>query len=232
MAKKIKNVEKEIDKQLVIQNDIRNLEEIYVNGNFDLMMQEINKKKEELVNDMIEYANNHTIVSKRDRNGDPLDYKVDYNPLVVSNNYFKSIIPINCHEPMYNAEKLGMVYDYYCDLLANINDKIGYLPPSLTSFCRLAGITSGTLRKYRNSSDLNMRIIADKIYDQIGDDNLTMSQLGMVNERSTIFKMKSQNEMVEKEQPKVQINITEKPDMNRIQERLSKYSQYANKKGK
>lgn len=220
------------EKDIQMQNEIRKLEEIYVNGNFDLMMQDIEQKKQELVKNMIEYANNHTMEAKWDKDGNPIDYKVDYNPIVVSNNYFKPIIPINCQEPMYNAEKLSMVFDYYCDLLANINDKIGYLPPSLTSFCKLAGITSTTLRNYRNSSDLNMRIIADKIYDQIGDDNLTMSQLGMVNERSTIFKMKSQNEMVEKEQPKVQINITEKPDLDRIQERLNKYSQYANKKGK
>ena len=133
---------------------------------------------------------------------------------------------------MYNAEKLGMVFDYYCDILTEINDKIGYLPSSLTSFCKLAGITTTTLRNYRNSTDLNMRIVADKIYDQIGDENLTMSQLGKINERSTIFKMKSQNEMVEKEQPKVQINITEKPDPDRIKKRLEKYAQYSDKKGK
>ena len=227
MAKK-----KSVEEQLQTQNDIRKLEEIYVNGNFELMMQDINKKKEELVNNMIEYANQHTIACKWSKEGDPIAYKINYNPLVVSNNYFKPIIPINCHEPMYNAEKLTMVYDYYCDLLAEINDKIGYLPSSLTSFCKLAGITSTTLRNYRNSSDLNMRIIADKIYDQIGDENLTMSQLGKVSERSTIFKLKSQNEMIEKEQPKVTINITKKPDLERINERLSKYSQYTDKKGK
>ena len=223
---------KSVEKQLQTQNEIRKLEEIYVNGNFDLMMEDINKKKEELVQNMIEYAESHTKETKWDKDGNPLAYKVDYNPIVVSNNYFKPIIPINCHEPLYNAEKLSMVYDYYCDLLAEINDKIGYLPSSLTSFCKLAGITSTTLRNYRNSSDLNMRIIADKIYDQIGDENLTMSQLGKVSERSTIFKLKSQNEMIEKEQPKVTINITEKPDLERINERLSKYSQYTDKKGK
>lgn len=222
---------KSVEKQLEIQNDIRKLEEIYVNGNFELMMKDINQKKEELVNEMIQYAENHTVECKWDKDGDPIDYKVDYNPIVISNNYFKPIIPINCQEPMYNAEKLSMVFDYYCDLLANINDKIGFLPPSLSSFCRLAGITTTTLRNYRNSADLNMRIIANKIYDQIGDDNLTMSQLGKINERSTIFKLKSQNEMVEKEQPRVVVNITEKPDLERINERLSKYSQYANKKG-
>lgn len=223
---------KSVEKQLQTQNEIRKLEEIYVNGNFDLMMEDINKKKEELVQDMIDYAKKHEVECKWTKDGDPIDWKVNYNPIVVSNNYFKPIIPINCHEPLYNAEKLGMVYDYYCDLLAEINDKIGYFPSSLTSFCKLAGITSTTLRNYRNSSDLNMRIIADKIYDQIGDENLTMSQLGKVSERSTIFKLKSQNEMIEKEQPKVTINITEKPDLERINERLSKYSQYTDKKGK
>ena len=44
--------------------------------------------------------------------------------------------------------------------------------------------------------------------------------------------LKSQNELVEKEQPKVSINITEKPDYDRIQERLNKYKNFANKKGK
>ena len=59
-----------------------------------------------------------------------------------------------------------------------------------------------------------------------------MSQMGVVRERSTIFKMKAQNEIVEKEQPKVSINITEKPDLDRINERLNKYKMFASKKGK
>lgn len=223
---------KSTEKDIQIQNDIRKLEEIYVNGNFELMMSEIDKKKEELVEDMIKYANEHIVACKWDKDGEPIAFRTNYNPIVVTNHYFKPIIPINCQEPLYNAEKLTMVFDYYCELLANINDKIGYLPPSLTSFCKLAGITTTTLRNYRNSSDLNMRIIANKIYDQIGDENLTMSQLGMVNERSTIFKMKAQNEMIEKEQPKLVVNITEKPDLDRINERLNKYSQYSEKKGK
>ena len=125
-----------------------------------------------------------------------------------------------------------MVFDYYCELLAEVNDKIGYFPSSLTSFCKLAGITLNTLRGFRYGEDLNMRIVAEKIYDQISDENLTLSQLGDVRERSTIFKLKSQNELVEKEQPKVSINITEKPDYDRIQERLNKYKYFANKKGK
>jgi hypothetical protein len=44
--------------------------------------------------------------------------------------------------------------------------------------------------------------------------------------------MKSQNELVEKEQPKVSINITEKPDFDQIEARISKYRQFAKKKEK
>ena len=58
-----------------------------------------------------------------------------------------------------------------------------------------------------------------------------MSQMGVVKERSTIFKMKSQNEIVEKAQPNININITEKPDMERIEERIGKYKKFAGKKG-
>ena len=218
------------DAEIATQNQIRDLEQFYTEGKVDNMLAEVEKKKEELVKDMVEYADTHTKPCKWDKEGEPIAYKVDMNPLVINNYFFKPITPIQSQEPQYNAEKLAMVFDYYCNILAEVNDKIGNFPSSLTSFCRLAGITSYTLRQYRNSSDLNMRIIAEKIYDQIGDENITMSQLGTVRERSTIFKMKAQNELVEKEQPRVSINITEKPDMDRIAERLSKYQKYTEKK--
>ena len=126
-----------------------------------------------------------------------------------------------------------MVYDYYCDLLYEVNDKIGNFPSSLTLFCKFAGITLQTLRNYRNSDDYSMRVVAEKIYDQIGDENLTMSQMGVVREKSTMFKLKSQNEMVEKAQPNVNISVKAVDiDLDKISERLKKYSNYANKKGK
>lgn len=226
--KKNENYESEI----ATRNDLRELEQDFVNEKVSNMMLSIDKKKEELINEMIEYANKNTKPCKWDKEGNPVAYKTKVNPLVINNYFFKPIIPITSQEPIYNAEKLGMVFDYYCELLADVNDKIGYFPSSLTSFCKLAGITLNTLRGFRYGEDLNMRIVAEKIYDQISDENLTLSQLGDVRERSTIFKLKSQNELVEKEQPKVSINITEKPDYDRIQERLNKYKYFANKKGK
>lgn len=180
---------------------------------------------------MIQYAKDNEKCVKWDKDGDELDFAVKLNPIVVTNRYFKPITPILGQEPIYNAEKLGMVFDYYCDILSEVNDKIGNFPSSLTSFCKLAGITTATLRNLKNSADISMRTVVEKIYDQIGDENITMSQMGIARERTTLFKMKSQNEMVEKQQPNVNINITEMPNMEIINARIDHYKKFAQKKG-
>lgn len=230
MAKKKVDKDKH-ELEIAQKNEIKDLEQFYTNGTVDNLLEHIEEQKEKIVADMIEYSNQKIIPYKFDKDGNPIAYKTQYNPLVVNNMFFKPIVPIGSIEPEYSPEKLALVFDYYCFLVAEVNDKIGNYPSSLTSFCKLAGISFAYLRKLRNSSDMNMRIIVEKIYDQIGDTNITMSQLGIVSERSTIFKMKSQNEMIEKEQPKININITEKPDLELINERINKYKKFADKKG-
>ena len=215
------------------QNELRNLEQFYTQGKVDTMLTTIKERKEQLVEDMIKYAKKHEVECKWTKDGDPIDWKVEINPLVISNYFFKPIIPISSQEPLYNAEKLGMVFDYYCELLYEVNDKIGNFPSSLTLFCKFSGITLNTLRRWKNSDDYSMRVVVEKIYDQIGDENITMSQMGVVRERSTIFKMKSQNEITEKLQPNVNISVkTVDVDLDRINERLKQYSNFSNKKGK
>lgn len=223
--------EEKFELELKRQNSVRELEQFFVTNKVDNLLEKIDEQKEKIVEEITKFAQDHYKPCKWNKDGVPTKFEIKTTPLVIDNYFFKSIVPITSQEPMYNAEKLGMVFDYYCFILAEVNDKIGQFPSSLTSFCKLAGITMYTLRSYRNSSDINMRVVVEKIYDQIGDTNLTMSQLGMVNERTTIFKMKSQNEMIEKEQPKININIVEQPDIERITERLNKYKQFSTKKG-
>lgn len=222
--------EKILEKRKKNQDKARQLEKFYTEGKVEDILSNLEKRKKELVDDMINYAQEHKKPIKWNKDGIPIRFKVDFNPFVVENVFFKSIVPIGCQEPDYNAEKLSLAYDFYCQLLVEVNNNIGQYPASLTSFCHFAGITLNTLRQYRNSPDLAMRTITEKIYDQIGDTNVTMSQLGIVKERSTLFKLKSQNELVEKEQPKVNINIVEAPDMQRIEERINKYKSFADKK--
>jgi len=226
-----KNKENNLEIMKKNQNDLRELEQFYTENKVDNMFSNIEKQKDNIVKELIKYAEEHKEPTSWNKEGEPTSFGVKVNPLVINNYFFKSIVPITCQEPLYNAEKLGMVYDYYCFLIAEVNDKIGNYPPSLTSFCKLSGLTLNTLRNYKNSQDLNLRIVANKIYDQIGDENITMSQMGMVRERTTIFKMKSQNELIEKEQPKVNVSIVEPLDFDRINERLNKYKGFTKKKG-
>lgn len=215
------------------QNKLRELEQFYNEGKIDNLPQIIEEKKKELVKDMIKYKEEHTIPSKFDRYGKPLSYKVDINPYVISNYFFKSVTSISSQEPLYNAEKLGLVFDYYCQILGEVNDKIGQFPSSLTLFCKFAGITLSTLGRYKNSDDYNMRVIVEKIYDQVGDENITMAQLGKVKERSTMFKMKTQNEMTEKNEPSVKINVNKvEIDLDKINEKINKYNSFIQKRSK
>lgn len=213
------------------QNQLRELETQYISNKIELLPQYIEEQKEKICHEIIEYANSHkeTIY---DRNGNPLYERVKMNPLVISNYFFKSVCPISSQIPEYNAEKLGIVFDYYMYIIAEINDKFGNYPSSLTSFCKLAGITTSTLRNYKNSPDLHMRNLVEKIYDQIGDENITMSQMGIVKERSTIFKMKSQNEITEKVTPNVNINYTEIVDTTAAKARIDKYKSFIDSKSK
>jgi hypothetical protein len=230
--KKIKELvaENNVNIQKNNQNNLRNLEQEFVDNKIMQMDDYIAAKKDTLVEELTKFAGEHTVPTKWDKDGIPIEYAVKVKPLVINNYFFKSICPINSVEPIYNAEKLGLVFDYYNYLLSEVNDKLGDYPSSLTGFCKVAGITLNTLRNYKNSDDMNLRIIAEKIYDQIGDENMTLGQLGMVKERTTLFKLRSQNEITEAQRPNVSINITDKIDTNIIEDRIGKYAKFIDKK--
>src|SRR5574344_1296205 len=186
---------------IIVDNQIqlKELENFYVSGTIDNLPKIIEEKKEKLVNEITEYTNKHNKPVKWDDEGNPIKFKMEYNPIVIQQYFFKSINTIHSIIPDYNAEKLALIYDYYCYLIAEVNDKIGNYPSSLNSFCKLSGLTISQLRNIKNNSyDEKLRIVAEKIYDEIGDTNITMAQMGIVSEKSTIFKLKTQNEIIEK----------------------------------
>lgn len=219
------------EKKMQDESDIKELELFYNTGQVSNILTKVEEKKKELVAKMIEFSESHKEIEKVDDDGEAVKWRIKANPLVISNYFFKPIAPITNQEPEYNAEELGIIFDFYCQLVAEVNDKIGNFPSSLTSFCKFAGITLSTLRKYKSSTDYGMRVVAEKIYDQIGDENITMSQMGIVREKTTLFKMKSQNEMVEKAQPQIRVNVGAELDKNKIISNLNKYKELAAKKG-
>lgn len=223
----IKSDNKEIQKEN--QNELRTLEEFYVTSKVEDLTLVLDEKKKSITNEIVNYAKNHK-APYFDRNGNKISEFVRMNPMVVSNYFFKSINPLPNKIPQYNAEKLGLVFEYYMYILGEVNDKIGNFPSSLTSFCKLAGISLNTLREYRNSADLDMRNVVEKIYDQISDENITMGQLGVVKEKTTVFKLKAQNEVVEKQQPNINISYKETINRDEINDRIDKYKSFIERK--
>lgn len=212
--------EERMDNMVIESNhreEVKKLEDFYVNGKIDDLMGEIDKRKKKLIKEMQKYKESGKGKSYN-REG-----QLMVNPTIINSYFFKSINPFGVRTPMYNAEKLWVVYEYYMELIAKVNEIIGNFPPSISHFCKFCGITTSILKSYKRSQDMDMINVVERIYDEIGDNNLTMSQVGMTKERSTLFKLKSQNEMTETHAPNVNINYKQVIDTNEMTKNIQKY---------
>lgn len=212
------------------KNDVKELENFYVNSTIDtknlqLLVQE---KKEEIVNKLIEFQDKH-IETKIDKNG---NVEKIVNPYLISTYFFKSINPLANTEPIYSSEKLAIVWDIYMYLIEQVNLEIAPFQPTLTHFAKFAGISLNTLKSYRNSGDREMQILIDKIYDETMDSNLTLAQNNRLKEKTTAFRLKVENEVVEKSSPTVNYNVSAKVDLNKINQRLNEIIDFNQKTSK
>lgn len=211
------------------KNEIVNLENFYVNAQInDLLPKIVEERKKEVVNQLTEFQDKY-IQLKYDRYGN--EEKI-VNPYLISTYFFKSINPLSNTEPIYSSEKLAIVWDIYMYLIEQVNMNIAPFQPTLTHFAKFAGISLTTLKNYRNMGDNQMNILIDKIYDETLDSNLTLAQNKKLVAKSTEFRLKVENEVVEKAQPKVNVNVSAKLDLNKINSRLSEITNFNKKLNK
>ena len=191
------------------------------------VLTELEKNSENNHKKMLNYNKNHTknVYFK----GEIIDTYIEVNPLIITNTFFKPIVPFDV-TPNYNSYQLGRIYEYYQSLLTEINDVVGAFPSSLTLFCRFIGMTLQDFKDLRNSSDENLRLIVQKIIDDVDEANLSMAQTGTVKERTTLFRLKSQDEMVEKVNPNVNVSIKATLDDTRIKGNILDYQEFLGKK--
>lgn len=228
MAKQSKVKEDNKFIQIKNKNEVVDLENFCVNAQINEMLPKIvEERKQEVVNQLVEFQNKY-IQTKYDRYGN--ETKV-VNPYLISTYFFKSINPLSNVEPAYSSEKLAIVWDIYMYLIEQVNMNIATFQPTLTHFAKFAGISLNTLKNYKNMGDPQMSILIDKIYDETMDSNLTLAQNKKLTEKSTQFRLKVENEVVEKVQPKVSVNVNTKLDLDRINGRLNELISF-NKKSK
>lgn len=187
----------------------------------------VEEKRKEIENKLIKFFDEN---KSKKYNKDGVAYDVpNTNPIVIQKYFFQSINPLVNVEPKYSAEKLGIVWQLYEEMIGKISAKIGVIVPSLSNFCNFAGIRLSTFKQYKQSVDEDMRIVVEKIEDGCFDSNLTLAQLGYIKERSTVYRMKSEQERVEKEMPAIHIH-NEGVDLGDINRRLQELKGFKEKK--
>lgn len=199
------------------KEQLRELELMYVDGIIDNLEKIVAEKKEKLVGELREFY-------------EKTEEKPELrNPYIINSYFFRSINPMANQEPRYSAEKLGIVWELYQDILREVNVNIGPMLPNLSSFCKFAGITLGTFKSYKSSPDEGLRIVVEKISDECFDSQVSMAQVGAIKERMTVYRMKSEQEKVEKETPAIHIH-QESVDVGSIVNRLKEIKQFNYKK--
>ena len=206
--------------QLKNKQAVTDLQKFYVNGQLDNLETVIEERKNELVDKIIDY----NLKFRDEQTG-----LVANKPYLVSTYFFKTINPLGNIEPEYSPEKLNLVFQLYMYLVEQVNIEIGDFIPTKTHFCQFAGITTATLNRYKSSPISEMRTIVDKIYDACFDSSMTMAQNKRFNEKTTIFRAKTELDVTEKPQTHVNINANI-VDINNINERLERLKAFNTKK--
>lgn len=210
--------------------ELQTLEKMFVEGKIDNINAIVEEKMQEFKKN-IQIVEEKMTIKEYDKKGiERIKINTAYrNPTVLNSYFLKSINPYKNITPEYTAESLNAVFDLYCDILSEVNVRIGTLAPSISSFCKFAGISTTTFKGYKSSPEDDLRNLIDIIEDYCYDTNVAMSQSGFIKERTTVYRMKSEQEKMEKEQQKViinakSVNIGEvKEKVKRIQE-LQKYN--------
>lgn len=225
--------EEQVDKKLIElekKNEVVELEKFCVNATLDNLDDLLLQKEQELIQKLQEYQKMMVIEVKNDY-GEVIDtIRREYNPYLVSTFFFKSINPLSNIEPQYSSEKLAAVWNLYMYYIEQVNINIGVFQPTLSHFAKFAGISTYTLKSYKNGPDLQMQTIANKIYDETFDSNVLLAQNKVLSNRSTELRVKVENEVQEKPQVKVNVNVNQEVDLNQISARLNEISNFSKMK--
>lgn len=199
---------------LETKNQLIDIENFYVNGKLENMEELVKMKKKEVVDKIVEYQ------SMR------LEDRPIMNPYLISLYFFKTINPLTSAEPDYSAEKLSIVWDLYMYLIEQVNMNIGVLQPTISHFCRFAGISVNTFKNYKTTGTYEMQILVNKISDATFDSNILLAQNSVLKDRSTMMRVKVENEVQEKPQVRVNVNVNEEVDLGQIASRLQEISSF------
>ena len=101
----------------------------------------------------------------------------------------------------YTNDELNIAFNEFRLLLAKLSEKMPNMTPSIEMFCAYIGISTGTYKSWRNSSDEMRREVMNRIDDYIVDTSLHLSTQKKTDNYTTVFRAKAQHGMVEQSAP-------------------------------
>lgn len=235
MPKKKLTTDKQVDRQVKIienKNKLIDLEKFYVNGKLDNLEELCELKKEELVKKIEEFDQMMTVEDYNDRGELVATHRKEYNPYLVSTYFFKSVNPLPNIEPEYSSEKLSIVWNLYMYLIEQVNINIGVIQPTISHFCKFAGISVNKFKQLKNHGSYEMQTLINKISDETFDSNVFLAQNKLLSNRSTELRVKVENEVQEKPQVHVNVNVKEEVDLDQIASRINELSKFKNSQQK
>lgn len=153
------------------------------------------------------------------------------NPYAISTFFLKPINPVTYIEPEYNSEQLAKVWELYSRIIETINMEINIFPPSLSQFCKFAGLTLEKMQELKINSNDNMKLVVNKIHSEIYDSNILLSQTKDLAYKPTENRMKIENQIIEKKAPNINIDLGIKEiDLDKMNERLAEIQSLTKKK--
>ena len=211
------------EKAIKAKEEIRTVEQNYVNASMKDFTENIEKKKNELIAEINNYAQNEMLI-KYDEEGNVKSKSLNIvgncmSEYVINRLFFTSISPLTSKEPKYSAEELAIIFDFYEEMVAKINTEICRLTPSKSHFCRFAGITTATYNGYKQSLDPDMQVVIQKIEDMLSDVHLTLAEENKTNVMAMKYRMNVEMDKRENYNPQV-ILKGEIKDIDEIQKRI------------
>ena len=120
----------------------------------------------------------------------------------------------------YTNDELNIAFNEFRLLLAKLSEKMPNMTPSIEMFCAYIGISTGTYKSWRNSSDEMRREVMNRIDDYIVDTSLHLSTQKKTDNYTTVFRAKAQHGMVEQSAPIIVEHRTA-PDRNEMLDKIS-----------
>ena len=151
------------------------------------------------------------------------------NTLPLENFFFRALAPVYGVEAKYSAPLIDLASEFFWNCIEQTYDKGIIFIPTIQLFAAMIGVSTSTITKYSQSSDIEMRDAIARLKDRFISFYTSRGLKREISEVMTIFTLKASYGMRDNEPQNVVYNDNKIIMSDNIREKLLKnVSQYKN----